>query len=65
MNQYHGITVAEHGAGSIDGYDGWEIVENGHGGLTLLSPRTSASELGYRDDSAEDLGAVLCDCDAD
>ena len=61
---YEGITVREHGEGTLAGYDGWEIVDNGRGGLTLLSPRTSLEELDYRDDSDLDIGQILRDCDA-
>ena len=62
--EYDGVTVRDHGPGPLRGWPGWEVVENDRGGLTLLSPRTSAAELGHRDDSERDIGEIIRACDA-
>jgi hypothetical protein len=47
------MTIGEHGAGRIEGWDGWEIVDNERGGLTILSPRTSLEEVGRDHDDSD------------
>ena len=43
---------------AIEGWAEWEIVRH-EGGLTVLSPRTSISELGYRDDSQIEMTEIF------
>jgi len=61
------MTVREHydlHGETISGWDGWTI-EAHDNGLTVCSPGTCAQELGYPDESNEDINDLLNNANPD